>query len=350
MYDTIEIISPPLSPDIVNVLRLVMQKKCAYDLDTGEELYSLITGQLAGSYDSRIALRFLGSPGGTCLKVSCSPHKLILGHNVFGGPVDIKNTIRYLVNYVGSLFNICLPVYTGWLVARVDVAHVYDLDNLQNVKNYIASLRGAFYARRPGWSQHGLTGLYYPGRTTTLKFYSKGPEFKKHDAPRLAKCDKDGNLDIQELQLIADRLLRIEVEVRARKLRNDGKSLIVGDLEDSYFLGVYMSEVLKVVDARLDSVKTFEQVRERLFDSYPKRTANRLLALWSRLSVEGESRVRETMSSATFRRNVAELREVGVSWKGTDVGLQNNVIDFVPLLESRRHLDFIHPLVLNLCG
>lgn len=350
MYDTIEIRSPELSYDEINKIRMKSQVTERYDVETGEILYQVTTSQLEGSYDARLSVRVVQ---GLKLKISGSVHKFILGHNCWGGPKDIKKCCRYLVLLVQKKLGVTLPNWSDWDLLRADVTHVFNLGDIEAVQDYLRMMRGCTYPRRKP-RNYGLCGYYFPGSSTTLKIYNKGPEFAVHDKPRLLKLKNNGTMfnkdSIELLENLSNGLIRFEVEVRSRKLRYDHQEVRCGLLEDEYFQGVYIKEVSKVMregQQELEIVRDAFGVTERLKLFYSNRKVNSMMAVWSRIQLEGAEKVKSSYGRTqwyTIRRDFAEC---GISLQGCydvinrDLPAQkiSRVYDFIPLPGERYHVD-----------
>jgi hypothetical protein len=348
VYDTIEIISPGLDESALKTVIKKSQVLERYDVETGEVLYRVTTGFLEGSYDSRLSIRQVE---GNRIRVSGSVHKFILGHNCFGGPVDIKKCCRYLVLLVQKRLNIELPGWEKWEVGRVDIAHVFNLGDYQTVCDYLRSMRSIVYPRRTCHS-YGLETVYFPGASSTLKFYNKGIEFATHDRARLIRL-KDDNMYRQEnielLETLSLQLLRVEVEIRRRKMKYDGINLNCGSLDDAYFNSCYEKEVCKVIKegaSSLGVVKDIEGVKERLGMFYSKRKVNSLFAVWSRIQIEGIDVVKGSYHRSHWYRIAKDFSETGISLQGSLEVINralpaqkvSRIYDFIPLPGERYHV------------
>jgi II/X family phage/plasmid replication protein len=351
MYDTIEVISPALEDSVVKAVVKKSQVLERYDCETGEILFRITTGFLEGSYDSRLSIRQVE---GNKIRISGSVHKFILGHNCFGGPVDIKKCCKYLVLVVQKRLNIELPGWDKWEVGRVDIAHVFNLGDYQTVCDYLRSLRTAVYPRRKVQT-YDLESVYFPGSSTTLKFYNKGIEFSTHDKPRLVRL-KDGNIYTEEnidlLEKLSLQLIRVEVEVRRRKMKNDGVKLNCGSLDDGYFNACYEKEVLKVIkegNSDLELVRDIEGVKDRLNRFYSKRKADSLFGTWSRIQLEGIDVVKNTYGRTQWYCIRRDFAYCGISLKGSleivdvinrSLPAQNvsRIYSFIPLPGERYHV------------
>jgi hypothetical protein len=105
MYDTVVICSPYLEEYQINQIEKYCTRVEGKILETDEIQYAFTRSELSGSYDYRIRInvldfewvRKLNTPEKVSskryLRVECSVHKLMMGHNVYGGPERITQSI-----------------------------------------------------------------------------------------------------------------------------------------------------------------------------------------------------------------------------------------------------------------
>lgn len=375
MYDTVVL----KSPEITEEARLKVLEFCkmyeGVDILTGEIIYEFTRGELDGSYDYRIRIQVDNRewvreivqkqkvPVGTCcgytgsmskfvpvmlqtpiqvdtyfhLKVECSLHKLMMNHNVFGGPVDAKKAITYLVKFIENAMCVSLPDALQWEVLQIDVSKIFKFNDKAICKKIVDNLKNGYYSRRK--PQIYDTSVMFAGSTTTCKFYWKGPEFKKHDYKRIQKYinrevdlvwRKVDNFDLIEGKLIrlkrqfdellekAMRIIRFECSIKSRKLKDlfQSTAVYVNMLDDRKLEGCMSEELRKIIkeDENMDIVKRSDLVLERLLTLHGTMLGNILFSTWVKLVDFGEAQTRETMAASTFRRHKKILIESGVSW------------------------------------
>jgi len=374
ILDTIAIESPFISEEIALKVEQYTKKHQCIMVSSGELMYEFTRGQLLGSWDSSISLqvereRFeddlvqhlrTGKKSmvkRSCppyLRVECSIHKLMGGHNCFGGPDDFQQSCKYLVSFLEQHISVKLPVVLDWIVRRVDVANCFDLGSFEAVEEYFRGLTRASYPRREGrvgrWGNHSIN---IPGRTTTVKAYHKGPEFYKHDYKRILRTM--GKEKAEELMTYANQILRFEVELHSRKLRDDngGQLPTVKEVCGTYLTESYDKEVSRLIRDSVREAKlcrTAEAVEKRLNQEYEGKLASVLLGMWFRLAAHGETYVKQTMTKPSFYRNRKLLVDVGVSWTATDVILKDFSLvpaGFVPVTTDSRRLTVMDKRVLE---
>ena len=357
MYDTVVIKSPEIDQETVQKILTFCRIYEGVDIFTGELLYRFTSGELEGSYDYRIRLKVDNTEwikeDSTVPKrvetywhvvVECSLHKLLMNHNCYGGPDDIKRSIAYLVRFLEQVMYVNLPNYEDWELKRIDVAKIYHFSDKNICKKIVNNMRNSYYTRRKPRIYD--TSVMFSGSTTTVKIYWKGPEFKKHDYKRIKKYilrevdlswNKD-NCDLLQHKLAmlqkqfdqvlekAYRIIRYECEIKPRKLKEafENDTVLVKDLDDEKLHNIAEKELYKLMkeDDNMDIVRRSDLVLERLHQLYTNSQANALYATWTKLVQFGESQAKETISRATFYRHKKLLIEAGVSWLCSVVNLK----------------------------
>src|SRR6056297_1523440 len=139
MIDTIDFITELSNEDYYKCIK-IEDSTTTYRVKnkTGEQLFSFTNAYLKGSYDSKISIR----PGyeENTIRFSLSLHKLILGHNVYGGSMDLVSQLIYLKEVLKETIDINLPI-DKIHIKRIDIAKIYKLNTYQQVQQYIRSLQ-----------------------------------------------------------------------------------------------------------------------------------------------------------------------------------------------------------------
>lgn len=347
--DTITLKSPYVSLDIANKIESECIKRQGIDIKTGELLYEITTASLVGSYDNKISVKIENTEYVKGSQVQSEPyvileasvHKAMLGHNVFGGPEDFHKSCEYLIKLVERLIQVELPDYKSWLVSRVDVSEVYELPCFEAVQEWFKGINSADFPRR-SVTRYGLSGIYAQGSTTTLKFYHKGVEFSKHDKSRLKKIfDSD---KLSSLQSYANKIIRCECEIKARKLKYDfGQLPTVGAVTNDYINNVHDVEVRRFLKEGVKMmllVSNAHEVKARLYEMYSSALAGTLLGTWYQLTTLGEHSVKQSIPKNTYYRHIRQLKNAAISWHCTDVILKEHSLipqGFAPVrADSRR--------------
>ncbi|SOZ35600.1 phage/plasmid replication protein, II/X family [Cupriavidus neocaledonicus] len=355
-YDTVRLRSPYLGMEIVDQIKAQCLLRSGVDLASGEIRYELYTGELLGSWDSRIAVLPMSKEwaldkSGRNVEVPCEPyivieasvHKIALGHNVYGGPTNFLQACRDFVQLVETLLSTELPPADWWSVLRVDRAEVFRLSRAACQEFFDGIQLISFPRRKRGASKYAMA-VHFKGKTTTVKLYHKGSEFRVHDRARLRRFFEQvyrhlygrdhpenrarAERKTEALQRLADRRLRVEVGINRHKLRYDfGKDPRVDEVSDAYLESVFDAELEKLLREGKQAMTTLRQskaVLHRLKAVYGDTLGMRLYGFWSTLAQHGEDSARDNYSRATFFRCRKQLEDAGVSWRGSDVRVVAN--------------------------
>jgi II/X family phage/plasmid replication protein len=323
MFDTIKVRSPVIND--LSVLERVYNfsvVKSALDVKSGEYIYRVVSVPLEGSFDNRISVRLLDDGR---VVIEGSINKLIMGHNLFGVE-DLNNVAfcaRFMIRWVEQVLGVSFPLYLDWEVMRLDWAVNYKIGE-EAVKEWFVKMNNIYYPRRKV-VRHDLSGLMFPGTTTTLKFYDKYKEFERNDFRVLRQFNIGKAFELLDF---AKGILRIELEIKKKKLMYDldKDEVLVRDVINYDFEGLFEREILKVlkVGKEMKICNDSLGVRKRLRMRYGERLGTILYSTWLRLSIEGYESVMRDMSKATFYRHIKQLKDAGVSWLNTDVVLESD--------------------------
>jgi II/X family phage/plasmid replication protein len=369
-YDTIKLKSPSMSREFIRAVEQKCILRSGVDMATGEMIYELHTGQLLGSWDARISVipkydDWVSDKNGTPRRHACEPylmveasiHKVMLGHNVYGGPTKFLEAARYLINLVAKLLEVELPIADIWTVHRVDVAHVYRLSKA-GCKQFFDTMQLMSFPRRQKKASKYEMAVHFPGKTTTVKFYHKGSEFQAHEPNRLRsffrhmfrhiygtdeKNEQRVERKIKALQRLADNRLRVEVGINSPKLNYDfDRDPRVDELTDAYLEALHDKEIERILregKQGMDTVRTTDAVCTRLQNQYGRTAGLRLYGFWQSMCTAGSDKTSERYTKPTFYRNRKLLESAGVSWVGSDIVIVANdslIHDFTPQRVDRR--------------
>ncbi len=348
MIDTLRLKSPFITEETAHAVEALLVRRQGVDMPTGEELYCLCSGSLEGSWSSSVSVNVLrdefletyslegrGGPGAPLgeyppyLVVEGSVHKAMLGHNVFGGPERLRPAVAWFVADISRRLGVELPPWQGWQLRRVDVAEVFDLGNFVGCAQYLHGLGLARYPRRKRLV-YGDETVMFPGSTTTLKFYHKGPEFAKNGFKVVAKAFSQRTAE--NIQHVANAYLRVESSIKSKKLsqvygsgRTAGQATLDGL---NSILDRDVAAVLREAEHDMETVRTTEEVRARLHEVYEPRLAKLLFGTWLELAAIGEDAVRRSTPKMTYYRHRSQLAQAGIAWDATDVYIREQ--SFIP--------------------
>jgi II/X family phage/plasmid replication protein len=369
--DTLKLKSPPIDEQLARTIEQQCILRQGIDCKSGEVLYELTTGDLLGSWDSRIMVRVMRQDyeirGSRCVLVDCDPyvlteasvHKVAMGHNVFGGPVGFVQVCRDFCAVLEEVLEVELPFADNWEVRRVDWAEMYRLPK-SAIKEFFDGIHLVQFPRRKKGGRKYAMAVHFSGKTTTVKLYHKGTEFREHDAARLKqyftllfdrvhKGEHEENKKrverkVEAFQRLADSRLRVEVDIHADKLDYDfDHKPLVKEVSDEYLKGVHDREIERLLregKSDMDIVRESRAVLSRLVDQYGQSSGQRLYGFWCSMTTLGDEVVRETMARTVFYRNRKDLETAGVGWLNSDVKVIANdsalPVDFVPYRSDRR--------------
>ncbi|GIP39033.1 hypothetical protein J31TS4_23130 [Paenibacillus sp. J31TS4] len=363
--DTVKLISPPVTEHVVEAAERLhgSKRKLTLDARSGELEQEFTESYLLGSYDARISLvvkrdkpirdaeqgKNVSVPCEPYLVVECSVHKVMLGHNVYGGSSDFVACCRYLVNYISECLGEELPLADDWEVGQVDTAEIFQLSSPEACKAWFQGLQLGETYRNRTINRYGKSSIHVPGSFVCLKAYYKGDEFQKHDAKRLSEVMAFDY--IKELQRIADKTIRVEASIRRDKLVYDfGSKPLVKDITEDYLNSVYDKEVasfFRIGEAKAKTVNSIQNVKARLAEFFTPRRARNLFTTWMELKLCGESEVKSGMSSSTFHEHIRYLKEAGCCWHGTDESNSLVPEDFAPVRQDARRMTVVAPEIME---
>ncbi len=366
MIDTVCMRSPYLPDDDALTIEMHLTRHTGVNNATGEILYERTKGQVSGSHGALLNLRLERTrllvppeapPHTRPIEVECAPyliaegsvHKLMLGHNICGGPCAFVLSMEWYVHELERILGVNLPPAGIWQVDRIDWAECYRLSPA-GVREYIDGLNAATYPRRKV-VHHAGESVYATGDTTTVKIYDKAIEFSQNDAKRLRKHKHW--MEAHTLQELADGVLRLEVTIRASKLRADlGAKPLVSDITDEYLRGVFDREIMKLLkEGRSDrnTVRAHAGVLQRLNEVHPAKLARTLFATWTQLTLLHEGKVRASLGDSTFYRHRSALMAAGCAWSGSGMVEYKSALPdgFSPIRSDRHYLADVDPAVVE---
>jgi len=382
--DTVKLRSPTIDEGTAAMLERQCILKQGIDCSNGEVLYEITSGSLEGSWDARIAFKVHREDwivvGGKLVQVACAPfvmveasiHKFFFGQNIYGNPTGFQERCRLFINMIGELLGSDHEMFAAaekWQVRRVDWAEVFRLSKAAQVE-FFQALKNVKFPRRAVKEAKYHMAVHFPGKFTTFRIYSKGPEFKAHEYPRIRRaltarlmreisdCKKNGvravwdhtatqfvERQIKALQRLADNRLRAEVQINSDKLNHDfdGRYPLVSEITDEYLIAVFENEMFKLLregKSEMETVRTCNEVYARLESVFGSRKAKTLHSFWMMLAGQGEEVVRARYSRTRFYANRSDLVSAGVSWLSSDVFIvpQDTALprDFAPLRADPR--------------
>ena len=319
MIDTLKLHSPPLDRKTADTVHRQLDQHMKRKNETGEVYQDDVWADLQGPWDVplRVSLLPAFDAPAPFLIVEASVHKLLIGHNVLGGPIALQPAGRWLANLTAEMLGVPLRGGDEWLVERADLAEAYRLPP-RSIEDIFIGMHHAQFPNREA-SRFGERGIKFSGDSTAVTLYHKGPEFSKKDMRRLVQVAPE---DVAALRARAWETLRVEVQVKNSKLRYDFRNEpYLGKVTAEYLQNLYDHEVAKLSFDGIGTqptVRTEQAVDARLREVYGKNKGRRLVTVWRSLATLGEKVVRREMLAQTFSRNREALLYAGCSWLVTD--------------------------------
>lgn len=257
------------------------------------------------------------------ITVEGSVHKMLLGHNVTGGPREFQPAAAWFVDEIASRVGVSLPEANAWTVHRIDHADTFTLPE-RAIGHFIEAAGRSHYPRRK-LMLYGRKSISCSGDSGSVKVYAKGAEFLAHDARRLR--GKWSVEDFECFQKVANRMLRVECTIRAGKLRKDlnlkDRNPFVSDIYDEHIAAIHNEEVYRLLkEGRFEAlpvVRRPDSVRARLNQMFTVRVADPLFQTWMMLVTEGETAVRKMMKKSTHADHQKKLISAGCAWLGANM-------------------------------
>jgi hypothetical protein len=192
--DTVKFRSPPIDEGTAAFLERQCILKQGIELETGEILYEITTGNLEGSWDNRIMFKvcredWVVTPqGGRPQQVPCPPfvivecslHKFFYGQNVYGNPVNFQLLAAMFIDMLGEIMGNDHEMFhhaEKWQVRRVDWAEMFALSPAAQ-SQWFRMLKNVSFPRRAVKEAKYSTAVHYPGVFTTFRGLRQRPRIQ----------------------------------------------------------------------------------------------------------------------------------------------------------------------------
>lgn len=242
------------------------------------------------------------------LTIGASPASLSNeGNNTFG-TLDVESASKTLIQFAGKALGAVLPDWRQWQCRRMDVTANYDMGSAAQVKQALRLLLGTDAPRRRTNSDLKGGDTVYWNLTSDLR---KGKAY--HKGPHLRFQSKKGNIILDaDLAQLADRLLRLELQLGARwfrRLDQDWRELTSEFLAAEHYN--FFSSLIGGGDVEVSDMGTLLQELEKVAP-----TPGRALAAhrtWALIKTIGYTQTKESMPDSTFRLHMTYLKAAGLS-------------------------------------
>lgn len=234
MIDTIKVGIPLTSYQLVKLHKLLSQdeawKWVQYQPVSGEIRFLRVKGLAhldRKSFHRDIAWDIPDHymPHDCCLRLELSVPKFWYGHNVHL-LYNFLDALKELKKQLDRQLGCRLTNVLNWKLFRVDICYAWRCPSQQLSQQILNSLKHLHYPRKKPIIYP--EAILFAGRTYSLKFYLKLPEFKQHDRKVLLK-EKASLEWINHLEELATGVIRCEATLRKQYLKAKG-ILTIADL------------------------------------------------------------------------------------------------------------------------
>lgn len=324
-------------------------------------------------------------------ELKASPAKVMQGHNVYGSDnlrLGIEFMLEALAKSQPELFAL-LDVGLGE-IRQLDCTYSIQLRDKDTLRQTLKAL-GNISNRsiRPARNADYETSLYFnkaseknpdAGRAKTLLIYSKADEVEKQASELERKARKEGTsrydhvlaqLNNPELRQFAACRLRFEGRAKKRFIEREVGSCniwkvlrhaerfeqINGYSFCEYMFKALFKDLLNAVEGEELEIYNDHKIKQLLRMAYHSVTpkgnvsyakADRIYGFYTRLCDRGWSEVKESMTKATFYRNVKELQGVGLSRADIQQLTEGKRMPLSQILrfdfDNQRPADYIEPV------
>lgn len=229
------------------------------------------------------------------------------GMNVFG-TLDVATAAQSLIDFAGRALGSILPNWRQWQCRRMDVTANYDMGSAAQVKQALRLLLGTDAPRRRTNSDLKGGDTVYWNLTSDLR---KGKAY--HKGAHLRFQSKKGNIILDaEIAQLADRLLRLELQLGARwfrRLDQDWRELTPEFLAAEHLN--FFASLIGGGDVEVSDMGILLQELEKVAPS--KGYALGAHRTWALIKSIGYTQTQDSMNKNTFRKHCQFLRAAGLS-------------------------------------
>lgn len=337
MIDTIKLLIP-LDSALVEKLKNNLTRFRKEDLKSGKIEFEFFTANIElGSYHRIIMIKSTDNPQG--LFVEFSMPKYEKGNNVeMIHPNNLIIIMEKLYIEICRYMNYELPHFSMWPVYRLDVCYNWILKDIDEAKQALSFIKRLDYPRKTRFEYE--TSIMYKGSSYTIKFYLKGPEFRKNDYKKLP-------IEIaSELQNWANKILRFEVNLKRthlQELLGYDKVFIEHITNEETILEIlihYLKRVFFYVNTKTMEDSEIEAV---LFDKFTKQKATRLFSFHKEYYGDGpikEMYKRGGLNRTTIYRYKKDLKLAGIGFSSPLIAPPSSILDqlIIPSSNSKFEL------------
>jgi hypothetical protein len=207
-----------------------------------------------------------------------------------------------------------VPPWRTWEVQRVDPVYAWKFRNKGDAAKILAFFRTLLYPQKDKWT-YGDETIVFKGKTFSIQFYLKEPEFKKHGFNKLIKLgDKEFADEIFEL---SKEVLRFEIRMFQGKLQTSmGKTIITCNdiLDPSWYIKILNEHLTKLLKTPNRNISLDFDAILKLKKTYKYEKALRLFFFWKAYYLDEKTKklIIENINPTTISRNMRDLSSTGI--------------------------------------
>lgn len=321
MIDTVRF-KTQISPRDSEIIRSECYRMQKAKKEGGDILYQVYNGDFEiGSYSRKI--NFFFPKNNQEMTFELSLPKYAFGNNV---QMLYRSELPFVIDnlYIELIEKFAyFPLVESWEIQRVDYCYNWKFETNEKMTEILNLLRLLDYPRKQKYLYD--TSLMFKGKTYSVKFYQKNPEFIKHDYPALIKKAESGvftdgkQIEFAEnIKKESENMLRYEVSVRKQALQKlyDKQTIRVDDIMNGKapkeILKTYLDKLLKYVNT---NALNEQSALDKLKLKYKYSKAYKLFSFYSDLYAEDSLKkeiLKQSYSRAQFYRNKRDLRLAGL--------------------------------------
>ena len=287
-------------------------------------------------YDPGLQITTLQS-GYPHLKLEFSAPKIILGNNIQTIDENMADIAVHTVkNKFEKTFKVKLPRVGEWFLNRLDVCANYEFSSSEIVKEIIQYMQRLDYPRKME-NIHKDESIYCASRYSTLKIYSKGPEFKAHDKKRFKN-----EIEAQALLNTASKIIRAEAELKLRLRYIATQWINLHDIRDKikirtwngylrYPLMMQLLDCKNELERMLTNLMICKETKSmkarevyvELSKNFSSQQADVFMGMYSLILTQGLKASRKIYTKEKMARALRAYRSLGISFINSDVSIIN---------------------------
>lgn len=301
---------------------------------TGEVVWETTAWESVRSDSHQIAVK----AGADALRIQGSPARCmgdgdaVFGHELYA--MDIVECSRAMVDFAFERcdlgrFDSCIETIK---ISRIDVTGNLLLDSLAQVRQALAELRSVEGGRYRVSQTAGDTVYWsHRSRMVSAKAYAKGP----HIQYMLKKPGYSGVSYGVDQQMLANRLLRLEVSLKSQFMREQAQ-IPWYEMDVDYLFGLWSQRYEKMVGSVDLMSDDAGGLKDRILASAktPGQGKGAYLA-WCAIEAHGWQWARDTFPKSTWYRHLQVLRAAGLGdadiSAGKVVSLRRRPLALVPV-------------------